>query len=188
MPYLCTCRCRVCGLEYEGVIQRKKDPNPRCPNLQCESRAGGTGRLFTTETRGAPVAAFAFDPAAGKAPAMGASKITKAIDATAQIVMEDHRMTDLQDNLRPGDSMAPKLRPDLQAKADAMFSPRRRAAGGRNPFSHAAMVARINSGALAPAQTHSPDIIGAVHKAKLAAPTIMMENKPPEPGRTRGGF
>lgn len=46
----------------------------------------------------------------------------KAIDETAKIVMEDHNMGDLKDSCRVGESMAPKLPPDQQRRADAMFT------------------------------------------------------------------
>ena len=52
---------------------------------------------------------------------IGDSVIVKAVDATAQIVMEDHKMTDLQDNLRTGDVAAPKLPPAQQKLADGFF-------------------------------------------------------------------
>ena len=40
----------------------------------------------------------------------------------AKIVMEDHNMGDLKDSCRVGESMAPKLPPDQQRRADAMFA------------------------------------------------------------------
>lgn len=40
---------------------------------------------------------------------VGANNLVKAIDMTANIVMEDHQMSDLKDNTRTGDSMVPGL-------------------------------------------------------------------------------
>lgn len=67
-----------------------------------------------------------FDPAEGKAPALGGSSFARAMDLTNEIVAADHGMTNLNDSMRPGEVTAPKLRPDLQAKADAFFSPPKR--------------------------------------------------------------
>lgn len=51
-----------------------------------------------------------------KFPSAGKSAFTKAMDETANIVMEDYKMTNLNDRLREGDNMVPKLRPDLEEK------------------------------------------------------------------------
>lgn len=45
----------------------------------------------------------------------------KAVDMTADIVMEDYKMGDLKDNVRAGESMAPKLDPARQHQADNFF-------------------------------------------------------------------
>jgi DNA-directed RNA polymerase subunit RPC12/RpoP len=47
---------------------------------------------------------------------------TQAIDMTANIVMEDHKLGDLKDNVRMGETMAPKLAPGAQAMADSFAS------------------------------------------------------------------
>ena len=52
---------------------------------------------------------------------IGASVMVKAVDATAEIVMQDYKLTDLKDNVRAGESIAPKLPPAQQALADGMF-------------------------------------------------------------------
>jgi hypothetical protein len=44
------------------------------------------------------------------------------VDQTYQIVSEDYKMTDMRDNVREGETMAPKLAPRLQAMADNMFA------------------------------------------------------------------
>lgn len=51
-----------------------------------------------------------------KFPSSGSGNFTKAMDETARIVMEDYKMTDLNDHLREGDNMVAKLRPDLEQK------------------------------------------------------------------------
>lgn len=64
-----------------------------------------------------------------KAPSMGAGNFTKAMDATARMVMEDYGMTNLRDNLRVGDNMVPALsgKDDqgvaLEQRVDNVFKP-----------------------------------------------------------------
>ncbi len=65
---------------------------------------------------------------------IGDKVIVKAIDATAQVVQEDYALTDLKDNIRHGEAMAPKLPPDKQKLADGFFggaAMRERAGGNR---------------------------------------------------------
>lgn len=58
----------------------------------------------------------------GRGPAhIGDKIVVKAIDATADIVMQDYKMTDLKDNIREGESMAPKLPGPMQKAADGYF-------------------------------------------------------------------
>ncbi len=45
----------------------------------------------------------------------------KCVDRTAEIVMTDYGMSNLKDNVRPGESMAPKLGGGAQAVADQMM-------------------------------------------------------------------
>jgi hypothetical protein len=40
---------------------------------------------------------------------IGNKVVVKAVDETAKIVMEDYKMTDLKDNIRHGEGVAPKL-------------------------------------------------------------------------------
>lgn len=51
---------------------------------------------------------------------MGGSAGSKAFDKTAEIVMKDYGMTDINmnSNSRDGDNMVPKLRPDLEARVN----------------------------------------------------------------------
>ena len=56
----------------------------------------------------------------------------KAIDKTAEIVMDNYGMTDLRDNVRPGEAMAPKLAPHLQNGADNFFGGRKGSAMPKN--------------------------------------------------------
>lgn len=90
-----------------------------------------------------------------KAPTTGKSNFTKAMDETAKIVMQDYNMTNLQDNLRTGDSMAPKLQGkdasgvSLETRVDQVFSPQaNKVMGMQNAGTlNNALMRQINSGA-----------------------------------------
>jgi hypothetical protein len=60
----------------------------------------------------------------GQGPAhIGANNQVKAIDIAADIAMKDYGLTDLKDNIRQGDTMAPALPPQQQKMADNFFTP-----------------------------------------------------------------
>lgn len=108
--YKVTIRCQVCQTRYERVMQAEdaetleRVPDPPCP--KCRKRQKVRTAAFT-----------------GKAPAVVGANITvRAIDQTAQIVMEDQKLGDLRSDVREGETMAPKLAPRLQAMADNMFA------------------------------------------------------------------
>jgi hypothetical protein len=116
-------RCRTCGGRF-SVVRLTADParvkTPKCPKRGC------LGKIKESHA-----ADIGFDPAEGKAPAQVGSAFARAMDLTNEIVAADHGMTDLNDTMRPGEVTAPKLRPDLQAKADAFFNPPKRERRGR---------------------------------------------------------
>lgn len=87
----------------------------------------------------------------------------KCVDKTAEIVMTDYGMTNLKDNVRAGEAMAPKLHPQQQAAADNMFG-----GGGKKrqmPFNAAAMAKRAMSGALRDPKTYV-DPVKALHTSE----------------------
>lgn len=107
-----TIRCLnpECNHRYKRVLTAEDEnalayvPDPPCP--ECRKRAKKRKFNFVD----------------GQAPAVGGSMLAKAVDTTAQIVMEDQQMTDLRDDVREGETMTPKLAPRLQAMADGMFA------------------------------------------------------------------
>lgn len=105
-----TIRCHVCDTRYKRVMEALDAetlallPDPPCPSCKRKAR----------KRRG-------LDLTTGKAPSVGGSLRVRAVDQTAQIVMQDHGMTDLRSDVREGETMAPKLAPRLQAMADNMF-------------------------------------------------------------------
>ena len=102
-------RCTACGHRYRRVIEALDEdtlaymPDPPCPICAAVQRNIG------------------MDVGGGKAPAVGGSLAVRAVDTTAQIVMEDHGLTDLRSDVREGESAAPKLPPRQQAMADGFF-------------------------------------------------------------------
>lgn len=108
--------------------RKKKDfRTPACPECRKKAAAAksyiklhGDVKPQTIEEKDAAIGGIIADK---KFPNMtGRSGFTKAMDETAKIVMEDYKMTDLRDNLREGDNMVPKLRPDLEKQVGEGFN------------------------------------------------------------------
>jgi hypothetical protein len=122
-------RCLRCGEVYYSkpfVVMPKKDPP--CTRRQCVIDREVEERLAKDER-------FQKMMAEERAPGhVGANNQVKAIDATADIVMRDYGLTDLKSSIREGESMAPKLPPHQQSRADAMFAGPQRASAGRTAF------------------------------------------------------
>ena len=101
------CHCKSCGHVWTRYADAADSKPKKCPNKKC-------GQLQMS---------IGFDPTSGRAPGIvGANNSVKAVDMAAQIAMEDYGLTDLKDNVRPGESMAPPLAPVQQQKADSFFS------------------------------------------------------------------
>lgn len=86
----------------------------------------------------------------------------KCVDKTADIVMHDYGMTNLKDNVRPGETMAPKLDPVRQAAADGMFG------GAKNrkmPFNAGKLAKQALSGVLRDPRSYI-DPVRALHTAE----------------------
>lgn len=114
--YKIQCLCNRCGKTYSYVTTNPAREDPPCPKKRCKE-----ARLNEEIERRARNMAKIIEEQ--RAPATIGDKVgVKAIDKTAEIVMADYGMTNLQDNLRPGDTMAPKLPGPMQQAADSMFS------------------------------------------------------------------
>lgn len=156
MKYLLKLRCQACGNKFRKTVEVpegkslsdvRDPPCPSCSKVQRTKKA---------------------DWSDGRAPGIGGNNImNKAIDATAEIVMTDHKMTDLHDsNLRPGDAMTPKLPPRLQAQADSFF-------GGPKRGQHTSNIntAQIARTALAGGyRAGTPNPVEGMHRAKVKPP------------------
>jgi predicted nucleic acid-binding Zn ribbon protein len=68
----------------------------------------------------------------------------KAVDTTADIVMEDYKLGNLKEDVKLGESMAPRLDPVKQNLADNMFS----GAARKKSFDAAKLAKRAMSGSL----------------------------------------
>lgn len=144
-----TFRCKSCGDVFKKVMA-KQDSTPRkCPS--CGESFGVKNGMKDIISSGQP-------------PSAGGSLIVKAVDETAAIVMEDYKMTDLKDNVRAGESVAPKLAPNLQKQADSFFSPK----GNRSiPFNQAALARKAMSGAYKP---NGADPVMAIQSPRVKPP------------------
>ena len=175
--YRVSYRCSDCGHTWKSGWRRsvpKKDPP--CPNTHCaEMRAA---RQMAIENANLKRMLAEQQPPAQ----IGNKMIVKAVDATAEITMQDYGLTDLKDNIRPGENMVPKLPPQQQAMADSYFT-----AGTSAPKGESKMV-DFATGRMRPVQARHLEAIGKRALAggyrRLAVnPTAVIpenvRNKPP---------
>lgn len=173
MPkYLSSYRCTDCKHTYERVTHYLPKKNPACPECKQAVRIKNKGVVSENSP--------AFDNGGlqgiidfGQAPSVGGSVGVKAVDATAELVMKDYGMTDLNmgSHTKPGDTCAPKLAPHLQSQADGMF-------GKPDP---AGMVVRdINTGKYVRLDSHKSKayenyqkkLMGKVKNGSLRSPEV----------------
>lgn len=113
--YLIRARCDMCDQEFSWIAKSPAGKNKPCPNQACKDALA----LVDIAKRQSNIATMLDER---RPPGhIGQSVIVKAADETARIVMEDHGMTDLKDNVRVGESVAPKLPPEQQKAADQFF-------------------------------------------------------------------
>ncbi len=114
--YKITVLCYRCSKEFSYITQKLTAKDRPCPRKACKTAA----LREDWEKEQANLAQMLEEQ---RPPGqIGNNASTKAVDMTAEIVMRDHGMTDLKDNIRTGESMAPKLPPAMQQAADNMFS------------------------------------------------------------------
>jgi hypothetical protein len=112
--YKITCRCLRCEQEYSWTAKSISKRDRPCPNPVCKEQA----RL---EREAKDKRNFESILENGPPPVVGGSNQVKAIDYTAQTVMDSYGMTNLRDGIDPGESMAPKLPKPMQDAADNFF-------------------------------------------------------------------
>ena len=125
--YRVKCKCLRCGHIYSRIIKRLTDPNPPCPKKACKTAIA----TAQAEKEAAHVEEMI---ESGETPGhIGNNVRVKAVDATAEIVMQDYGMSDLKDNLRAGDSMAPKLTIRQQKMSENFWGGKRHSDRKRDP-------------------------------------------------------
>jgi len=113
--YKVTFMCDVCGNQFSRIYKVIPKKDPACPRFQCKMSAANA-------QANREQANFEQMIEERRPPGhIGANVSVKAVDATAEIVMSDYGMTNLQDNVRAGDVVAPKLPGEQQAMADNFF-------------------------------------------------------------------
>ena len=95
--------CDLCGHSWTRTTEKTPKKDPPCPNKACIEARYQADVLKAAENM---ARIFAEQRAPGH---IGDNPRVHAIDRTAEIVMEDHGMTDLKDNLREGETMVPPL-------------------------------------------------------------------------------
>lgn len=159
--YKITMSCRQCGFKWARRTKNPDSPDPACPNLAC-------GEIPAT---------IGMDLSSNKAPAaIGGNLRNKAIDETAHMVMQDYGMTDMRDDVREGESSAPKLPARQQAMADNYFGGpkgRRMTMPGMNP---GRLAAAALSGGLSDAASTARSI-GAVHANRVKPPVHIVNRQ-----------
>jgi len=119
-------QCQDCGHRYSKTVKAVPKVDPPCPNKACAAAR----EVLALKAELANMKAMI---ESGAAPAqIGKKVVVKAVDETARIVMEDYNMTNLKDNIRQGESVAPKLPPVQQRAADNYFGGGALASRGMN--------------------------------------------------------
>lgn len=164
-------RCKDCNYNFSRITKAfpKKDPN--CPQCKKADKLKCGGIVSDKTHAMEPVSTLGGTPDnPQKTFSMGPSNFTKAMDATSEIVMRDYAMTNLQDNLREGDSMAPKLRPDLEQQVDQVFKPQKPIMGQNTATNlNKALTSQINAGKYA-GQSGDKDITARAKNSGYKVP------------------
>lgn len=178
--YKSSYRCSDCKSTFEKITKNfpKKEPNcPTCKrNNKVDSKSCVSDKTHNIDSE----SRVQQMNESHQAPSMGKSNFTKAMDATAEIVMKDYALTNLQDNLRAGDSMAPKLRPELEQQVDSVFKPQKPIMGQQGASTlNKALTANINAGRYA-SQSGGADIAARAQNSGYKVPTNILHEFQPE--------
>lgn len=187
--YKSSYKCSECKSQFEKITKNfpKKDPN--CPKCRRNNRVNSKS-CVSDKTHNLDADSRVQEMIDSKRPpSMGKSNFTKAMDATAEIVMKDYNMTDLQDNLRAGDSMAPKLQGSdatgvsLESRVDQVFKPQANKVMGMQGANslNKALTGQINAGKYA-SQSGQRDITQRAQNSGYKVPTnVLYEHQPERP-------
>ena len=118
-------QCQRCGHKYSQVTTKLDGKDKPCPVKVCQAEARHEEVMREAHNLAKIIAEQ-------RAPEhIGDNPMNRAIDRTAEVVMTDYGLTDLKDNIREGETMAPRLgvgrdmagNPmNLQSQADNYFS------------------------------------------------------------------
>lgn len=190
--YRMTFKCADCGEVFKKITtnaELKSAPCPECRKAKTKSAKPtvrfvrtGDGPITDTDLLAEKIAKQLM--ATPEFQASLASKLLsptpkssqtqiKAIDTTAEVVMQDYKMGNISDTpLRTGDTLAPKLPPAQQAKADNFFG-----GGGKKsglPFNPRQIAAMVNSGGLRPEANGAINPVARMHQNRTRPPTHIM--------------
>lgn len=149
-------RCRACGHEYSRILKHLNDPDPPCPRKACRTAA-------------TPL--LGIDLEGGKAPSIGGSNTARAIKETSEMVMQTYGLSDLRDDMRPGENAVPKLPPAMQSQVDNFWG------GSRGTIKAKTIAAQAMAGAFSPGSTGAPDPVAMTHAAKYRPPVRLVNEK-----------
>lgn len=96
-------QCQRCGHKYSQVTTKLDGKDKPCPVKVCQAEARHEEVMREAHNLAKIIAEQ-------RAPEhIGDNPMNRAIDRTAEVVMTDYGLTDLKDNVREGDTIAPKL-------------------------------------------------------------------------------
>ena len=168
-------KCSDCKHEFERTTKNYPRKDPPCPNCKKRERikfrssiSDKTHNLFDTVQE---------MNESHKAPSVGGANLkNKAIDITAEMVMQDYKMTDINmdSSLREGDNCVPKLPPGLEQKVDQVFKPQKPIMGQQAATTvNKAIMRGINAGAFI-TQGMSNDVVARQQRSGVKIPTSII--------------
>lgn len=168
--YKITFKCHdfECGKEFIKITTNPNLENPKCP--ACKKRREqqrlyriGDGAVSDHEAyialnpRLSDPSRIMEDGKPLPSISIGGSVQGKAIDSTAEIIMQDYGMTNLRDDARTGETSSPKLPPAMQQQVDTFFTPKKNPA---IPFN----AGQLGRAALRGSYKGNSADIGAIHR------------------------
>lgn len=168
--YKSSYKCSDCKSTFEKITKSFPKKDPSCPTCKRANKVNFKSSV-SDKTHNLDADSRVQEMiAARQPPSLGKSNFTKAMDATAEIVMSDYGLTNLQDNLRAGDSMAPKLAPHLEQQVDQVFKPQKPIMGmNASTNMNKALTNQINAGKFA-GQSGARDITQRAQNSGVKIP------------------
>lgn len=191
MPFETRYSCTDCGVIFSLQTESRpsdKDKSPACP--MCNTASHSTRKSISKSNKKYTKKELEKNQndiiTAQKAPSVGGSARAKAIDATAQIVMQDYGMTDINlgSSLRDGDTCAPKLQGtdasgvSLEQRVDQVFAPQPNKVMGMQGSNNLnrALMSQINAGAY----RNQADPVRRQQNTGATIPTTILHEYKPE--------